>query len=51
MNDKQFAIAHDNYLHNYPKEWEYDGECENDDHELCENCGKCHICDGKCKDE
>ena len=45
MNDKQFGQALDRWITREPDY--YDGECDNDDHELCEDCGMCPICD-KC---
>ena len=44
--------AFDRYITQTPEEAgvyiDYDGECQDNSHEICEDCNKCHICDEEC---
>ena len=43
FGSRQLDDAYDRWVTTPPDE--YDGECCDDTHELCEDCGFCHICD------
>jgi len=49
FGSKRLDDAYDRWVTTPPDE--YEGDCSDDDHEICEDCGMCHICDGDCQEE
>lgn len=49
FGSKRLDDAYDRWATTPPDE--YEGDCDDENHILCEDCGMCHICDSDCQED